>query len=237
VELRSGVWVCGVRRCFDDFFSFILVFVLWQFGVFSVWLLSFFVNPKGFFFWGKTRDSENTVLNIFFRVRSGGDLIDHRSVSGGQRQKGAKMNAVILFFFSFFCRGRDIFAKIKHTKLTYYSTFISRIQHKISIFFPSFFVKLMWWTGLHLFFISRFFFWPFLTFFNWWQWLEGHSFGLVLGIFVLNYSDLFGFIRIYSVFSAGLAWWGIMAKTLPEISSNWAFTLSMTGSIWALFKI
>jgi len=161
VELRSGVWVCGVRRCFDDFFFFHSRFCFMAIRSFSVWLLAFFVNPKGSFFWGKTRDSENTVLNIFFRVRSGGDLIDHRSVSGGQRQKGAKMNAVILFFFSFFCRGRDIFAKIKHTKLTYYSTFISRIQHKISIFFPSFFVKLMWWTGLHLFFISRFFFWPF----------------------------------------------------------------------------
>ena len=64
----------------------------------------------------------------------------------------------------------------------------------------------MWWTGLHLFFISRFFFWPFfLTFFKWWQWLEGHSFGLVLGIFVfvLNYSDLFGFIR-----SSRQAWLG-----------------------------
>jgi hypothetical protein len=82
----------------------------------------------------------------------------HRSVSGGQRQKGAKMNAVILFF----CRGRDIFAKIKHTKLTYYSIFISRTRstniQKSAVFFL---VKLMWWTGLHLFFISRFFFWPF----------------------------------------------------------------------------
>lgn len=41
---------------------------------------------------------------------------------------------------------------------------------------------------------------------------------------------------VYSIFSAGLAW-GIMAKTFPEISSNWALTLSKTGSIWALFKI
>lgn len=165
VELRSGVWVgmwCETLF-WRFFFSFILVFVLWQFGVFSVWLLAFFVNPKGFFFWGKTRDSENTVLNIFFRVRSGGDLIDHRSVSGGQRQKGAKMNAVILFFF-FFCRGRDIFAKIKHTKLTYYSTFISRIQHKISIF-PLLF---SWnWCGEQVFiyfsslgFSFGLFFWP-----------------------------------------------------------------------------
>lgn len=124
------------------FLSFILVFVLWQFGVFFCLTFGFFCKiQKVVFFWGKTRDSENTVLNIFFRVRSGGDLIDHRSVSGGQRQKGAKMNAVILFFssFFFFCRGRDIFAKIKHTKLTYYSTFISRIQHKISIFFLLFF--------------------------------------------------------------------------------------------------
>jgi len=51
-------------------------------------------------------------------------------VSGGQRQKGAKMNAVILFSFLsffFFVEG-DIFAKIKHTKLTYYSTFISRTR-------------------------------------------------------------------------------------------------------------
>ena len=149
---------------------------------------------------------------------------------------------MLLFFFSFlfFCRGRDIFAKIKHTKLTYYSTFISRIQHKISIFFPSFFRETDVVNRSSFIFSSLGFSFglSFLTFFKWWQWLEGHSFGLVLGIFVfvLNYSDLFGFIRIYSVFSAGLAW-GIIAKTFPEISSNWAFTLSKTGSIWALFKI
>lgn len=146
------------------FFLFHSRFCFMAIRSFSVWLLAFFVNPKGFFFWGKTRDSENTVLNIFFRVRSGGDLIDHRSVSGGQRQKGAKMNAVILFFF-FFCRGRDIFAKIKHTKLTYYSTFISRIQHKISIFFSLLF---SWnWCGEQVFiyfsslgFSFGLFFWP-----------------------------------------------------------------------------
>ena len=149
---------------------------------------------------------------------------------------------MLLFFFSFlfFCRGRDIFAKIKHTKLTYYSTFISRIQHKISIFFPYFFRETDVVNRSSFIFSSLGFSCglSFLTFFKWWQWLEGHSFGLVLGIFVfdLNYSYLFGFIRIYSVFSAGLAW-GIIAKTFPEISSNWAFTLSKTGSIWALFKI
>jgi len=151
---------------FWRFFSFFHSrFVFMAIRSFSVWLLAFFVNPKGFFFWGKTRDSENTVLNIFFRVRSGGDLIDHRSVSGGQRQKGAKMNAVILFsFLSFFFVEGDIFAKIKHTKLTYYSTFISRTRstniQKSAFFFretdvvnrSSFF---------SLFFISRFFFWPF----------------------------------------------------------------------------
>lgn len=70
-----------------------------EFFLFDFWL---FCKSKRVFFWGKTRDSENTVLNIFFRFRSGGDLIDHRSVSGGQRQKGAKMNAVILFSFLFF---------------------------------------------------------------------------------------------------------------------------------------
>jgi len=147
---------------------------------------------------------------------------------------------MLLFFFLFFCRGRDIFAKIKHTKLTYYSTFISRIQHKISIFFLLFFRETDVVNRSSFIFSSLGFSFglSFLTFFKWWQWLEGHSFGLVLGIFVfvLNYSDLFGFIRIYSVFSAGLAW-GIIAKTFPEISSNWAFTLSKTGSIWALFKI
>ena len=148
---------------------------------------------------------------------------------------------MLLFFFSFlFCRGRDIFAKIKHTKLTYYSTFISRIQHKISIFFLLFFRETDVVNRSSFIFSSLGFSFglSFLTFFKWWQWLEGHSFGLVLGIFVfvLNYSDFSGFIRIYSVFSAGLAW-GIIAKTFPEISSNWAFTLSKTGSIWALFKI
>ena len=147
---------------------------------------------------------------------------------------------LFFFLFLFFCRGRDIFAKIKHTKLTYYSTFISRIQHKISIFFPSFFRETDVVNRSSFIFSSLSFSFglSFWTFFKWWQWLEGHSFGLVLGIFVfvLNYSDFSGFIRIYSVFSAGLAW-GIIAKTFPEISSNWAFTLSKTGSIWALFKI
>jgi len=90
-------------------------------------------------------------------------------VSGGQRQKGAKMNAVILFFFSFFCRGRDIFAKIKHTKLTYYSTFISRIQHKISIF-SFFFRETECGEQVFIYFSSLgFSFGLFLTFFNWWQ--------------------------------------------------------------------
>ena len=114
---------------------------------------------------------------------------------------------MLLFFFSFlfFCRGRDIFAKIKHTKLTYYSTFISRIQHKISIFFLLFFRETDVVNRSSFIFSSLGFSFglSFLTFFKWWQWLEGHSFGLVLGIFVLNYSDLFGFIR-----SSRQAWLG-----------------------------
>ena len=107
---------------------------------------------------------------------------------------------MLLFFFSFlfFCRGRDIFAKIKHTKLTYYSTFISRIQHKISIFFLLFFRETDVVNRSSFIFSSLGFSFglSFLTFFKWWQWLEGHSFGLVLGIFVfvLNYSDLFGLL-------------------------------------------
>lgn len=165
VELRSGVWVgmwCETLF-WRFFFLFHSRFCFMAIRSFFCLTFGFFCKSKRFFFWGKTRDSENTVLNIFFRVRSGGDLIDHRSVSGGQRQKGAKMNAVILFFF-FFCRGRDIFAKIKHTKLTYYSTFISRIQHKISIF-PLLF---SWnWCGEQVFiyfsslgFSFGLFFWP-----------------------------------------------------------------------------
>ena len=161
----------------------------------------------------------------------------HRSVSGGQRQKGAKMNAVILFFFSFFffCWGRDIFAKIKHTKLTYYSTFISLIQHKISIFSLLF----SWnWCGEQVFIYFSSLGFSFGLFFDLLQMVamvRGTQFWASVGNFCFCF-ELFGFIRIYSVFSAGLAW-GIMAKTLPEISSNWAFTLSKTGSIWALFKI
>lgn len=174
------------------------------------------------------------MLNILFRVRSGGDLIDHRSVSGGQRQKGAKMNAVILFFFFFlsFCWGRDIFAKI-NTQNSHTTAHSSLVYNTKSAFFlPPFF---SWnWCGeqVFIYFFSSlgFFLLAFFGTFNRWQWLEGHSFWASVGNFC------FWIIRIYSVFSAGLAW-GIMAKTLPEISSNWAFTLSKTGSIWALFKI
>jgi len=145
------------------FFSLSLSFLFYgNSEFFSVWLLAFFVKSKKlFFFWGKTRDSENTVLNIFFRVRSGGDLIDHRSVSGGQRQKGAKMNAVILFFFSFLSRQRH-FRKDKthktHILQHIHLSYTTQNQH----FFPFFF---SWnWCGEQVFiyfFISRFFFWPF----------------------------------------------------------------------------
>ena len=145
------------------------------------------------------------------------------------------MNAVILFFF-FFCRGRDIFAKIKHTKLTYYSTFISRIQHKISIFFPSFFRETDVVNRSSFIFHLQVFLLAFL--FDLLQvvaMVRGTQFWASVGNFCFCF-ELVGFILIYSVFSAGLAW-GIIAKTFPEISSNWAFTLSKTGSIWALFKI
>jgi len=218
---------------FWRFFFFHSRFCFMAIRSFFCMTFGFFCKSKSFFFfWGKTRDSENTVLNIFFRVRSGGDLIDHRSVSGGQRQKGAKMNAVILFFF-FLSRQRH-FRKDK----THKTHILQHIHLSYTTQNQHFFLIFSWnWCGeqVFIYFSSLgFSFGLFLTFFKWWQWLEGHSFGLVLGIFVF---ELFGFIRIYSVFSAGLAWWGIMAKTLPEISSNWAFTLSMTGSIWALFKI
>jgi len=219
------------------FLSFILVFVLWQFGVFLFDFWLFFCKiQKVVFFWGKTRDSENTVLNIFFGFGVAAIWLIIGRCQAVKGKKGPRW--MLLFVFSsffFFCRGRDIFAKIKHTKLTYYSTFISRIQHKISIFSFFFFVKLMWWKGLHLFFISRFFFWPFFDLLQLVAMVRGTQIWASVGNFCFCF-ELFGFIRIYSVFSAGLAW-GIMAKTLPEISSNWAFTLSKTGSIWALFKI
>lgn len=184
-------------------FLFFLVFMAIR-SFFLFWLLAFFVNPKRFFFWGKTRDSENTVLNIFF---SGSEWRWSDWSSVGVRRSKAKRGQdeccysfFLFFFFLFFCWGRDIFAKIKHTKLTYYSTFISRIQHKISIFSSSFFfVKLMWWTGLHLFFSSLgFFLLAFFGTFNRWQWLEGHSFWASVGNFcfwiIRIYSDLFGLL-------------------------------------------
>jgi len=210
VELQSGVWSMWCETLFlTIFFSLSFSFLfLWQFGVFSVWLLAFFVKiQKVVFFWGKTRDSENTVLNIFFRVRSGGDLIDHRSVSGGQRQKGAKMNAVILFFFSFFLSRQRHFRKDKahktHILQHIHLSYTTQNQH----FFLSFFRETDVVNRSSFIFSSLGFSFglSFLTFFKWWQWLEGHSFGLVLGIFVfvLNYSDLFGFIR-----SSRQAWLG-----------------------------
>ena len=149
---------------------------------------------------------------------------------------------MLLFFFSFlfFLSRQRHFRKDKthktHILQHIHLSYTTQNQH----FFPYFFRETDVVNRSSFIFSSLGFSFglSFLTFFKWWQWLEGHSFGLVLGIFVfvLNYSDLFGFIRIYSVFSAGLAW-GIIAKTFPEISSNWAFTLSKTGSIWALFKI
>lgn len=163
MELQSGVWSMWCETLFwRFFFLFHSRFCFMAIRSFFCLTFGFFCKiQKVVFFWGKTRDSENTVLNIFFRVRSGGDLIDHRSVSGGQRQKGAKMNAVILFFFSFFLSRQRHFRKDKthktHILQHIHLSYTTQNQH----FFPSFFVKLMWWTGLHLFFISRFFFWPF----------------------------------------------------------------------------
>ena len=141
---------------------------------------------------------------------SGSGCIFSNSPSVGVRRSKAKRGqdeccySFFLFFLFFLLRQRH-FRKDKthktHILQHIHLSYTTQNQH----FFPSFFVKLMWWTGLHLFFISRFFFWPFVLTFNWWQWLEGHSFGLVLGIFVfvLNYSDLFGFIR-----SSRQAWLG-----------------------------
>jgi len=176
------------------------------------------------------------VLNIFFRVRSGGDLIDHRSVSGGQRQKGAKMNAVILFFFSFLSRQRH-FRKDKthktHILQHIHLSYTTQNQHFFLFFFRETDV-----VNRSSFIFSSLGF-SFGLFFDLLLQLvatvRGTQFWASVGNFCFCF-ELFGFIRIYSVFSAGLAW-GIMAKTLPEISSNWAFTLSKTGSIWALFKI
>ena len=116
------------------------------------------------------------------------------------------MNAVILFFFSFLSRQRH-FRKDKahktHILQHIHLSYTTQNQHFFLLSFretdvvnrSSFiFSSLGFSFGL-----------SFLTFFKWWQWLEGHSFGLVLGIFVfvLNYSDLFGFIR-----SSRQAWLG-----------------------------
>jgi len=187
------------------------------------------------------------VLNIFF----GSEWQWSFGSSVGQavkRQKGAKMNALVFFFLSFssifsfiLFLSRETFLQIE-TQLTYYTTFISRthLQNQQILFnfrfryFRIFFlVKLMCVVlkssySFFIFFCLFFgLFWTLMV----WQWLEGHRRAISEEYFVG-----FSCISIYSVFSAGLAW-GIMAKTLPEISSNWAFTLSKTGSIWALFKI
>jgi len=136
------------------------------------------------------------VLNIFFRVRSGGDLIDHRSVSGGQRQKGAKMNAVILFFF-FLSRQRH-FRKDK----THKTHILQHIHLSYTTQNQHFFLLFSWnWCGeqVFIYFSSLgFSFGLFLTFFKWWQWLEGHSFWASVGNFcfwiIRIYSDLFGLL-------------------------------------------
>ena len=102
---------------------------------------------------------------------SGLGCIFSNSPSVGVRRSKAKRGqdeCCYSFFFSFFCRGRDIFAKIKHTKLTYYSIFISCTRstniQKSAVFFSRETDVVNRSSFFSLFFISRFFFWPFLTF-------------------------------------------------------------------------
>ena len=176
--------------------------ILQNFVTFSEYMNFTFLNSTYMYQLRKSSSKHNL---------SGSGCIFSNSPSVGVRRSKAKRGqdecCYSFFLFFFFCRGRDIFAKIKHTKLTYYSTFISRIQHKISIFFLLFFRETDVVNRSSFIFSSLGFSFglSFLTFFKWWQWLEGHSFGLVLGIFVfvLNYSDLFGFIR-----SSRQAWLG-----------------------------
>jgi len=126
------------------------------------------------------------------------------------------MNAVTTFFSSCsFCRG-DIFAKRNTTHI--FTTAHSSLAHSRSTFMQN----------QQIFSGEVFIFSSFSLDLD-----GGKTVGRAGTEFVL-----FMFLDelVYSIFSAGLAW-GIMAKTFPEISSNWALTLSKTGSIWALFKI
>ena len=104
---------------------------------------------------------------------------------------------MLLFFFSFFLSRQRHFRKDKthktHILQHIHLSYTTQNQH----LFPSFFRETDVVNSPSFTFSSLgFSFGLFLTFFKWWQWLEGHSFGLVLGIFVfvLNYSDLFGLL-------------------------------------------
>jgi len=106
---------------------------------------------------------------------------------------------MLLFFFSFlsfFLSRQRHFRKDK----THKTHILQHIHLSYTTQNQHFFLLFSWnWCGeqVFIYFSSLgFSFGLFLTFFKWWQWLEGHSFGLVLGIFVfvLNYSDLFGLL-------------------------------------------
>lgn len=147
---------------FDDFFSLSFSFLFYgNSEFFSVWLLAFFCKiQKVVFFWGKTRDSENTVLNIFFGFGVAAIWLIIGRCQAVKGKKGPRW--MLLFFFSFFLSRQRHFRKDKthktHILQHIHLSYTTQNQH----FFPFFF---SWnWCGEQVFiyfFISRFFFWPF----------------------------------------------------------------------------
>jgi len=146
-----------------------------------------------------------------------GDQLNHRSVGQAVKGKEGKDECCYNFFFLPVLFVEETFLQ-RETRLTY------SLQH----------IRLSHTAGPHLCKISKFSVVKSSFFSSFSLDLDG---GKTVGRAGTEFV-LFMFLDelVYSIFSAGLAW-GIMAKTFPEISSNWALTLSKTGSIWALFKI
>jgi len=209
VHMCVELGVCEYVVWDDDLMIFFLIFMASEFFI----LFGFFLSKSLSEVKHVTR--KHCALNIF-SGRSGGRWSVEPSVgrSGGQRERGQRW---MLFFSLPVLFVEETFLQ-RETRLTY------SLQH----------IRLSHTAGPHLCKISKFsvvnssFFSSFSLDLD-----GGKTVGRAGTEFVL-----FMFLDelVYSIFSAGLAW-GIMAKTFPEISSNWALTLSKTGSIWALFKI
>lgn len=145
----GGMWVCGVRQRFDDFF--LVFYGIGVFHSFRIFLSKSLSEVKHV-----TR--KHCALNIL-SGRSGGRWSVKPSVgrSGGQRERGQRWMLLQLFFSSCsFCRG-DIFAKRNTTHI--FTTAHSSLAHSRSTFMQN---QQIFSGEVFIFFI--FFAWP-----RWWE--------------------------------------------------------------------